>query len=248
MLCAMAVSTYFTEELLSTRLGVFMESIKKLVSSNFPGPIYVVDDGSSVTEHLEYVRALRDDRIIIVLRDSNGGVSRTKNTCIRLLMESGAKFCFLADDDTDYRNPDWALRYIEAMVSTGCSHLSVMSRDIYPGVIEEIAQEPGIAGLDCEVVQVYLHNGFMLTFTPAIIEAHGYFDIFEGPMGHEHVHWTTKIMGGPTVYDRLDSDLLVGVLDVLGQGSTRGDSFWADNATHKEQAIGLYGRAECVEY
>ena len=108
---ALSIITYFTKEILDRgRLDLFKKSINSLIKSNFEGPVFLVDDGSSVTNHIDYVRGLNDSRINIVLKDTNGGLSKMFNTGIRLILDEGCDYGFLANDDIVY-SKDWFTPY-----------------------------------------------------------------------------------------------------------------------------------------
>src|SRR4030042_6469015 len=103
MKLGLGISTYFTKDFDPRRLESFKKSMSTLLSSKFSGAIYLVDDGSEVFHHLDYIKEIDiQNRITIFKRGTNGGISKVKNTCLRLLMENGTDLLFLADDDVNY--------------------------------------------------------------------------------------------------------------------------------------------------
>ena len=81
----------------------FKESIISLLNTNFDGPIFLIDDCSNNEEHLNFVKDLdKDKRITIYIKKERAGISKIKNTSIRLLLESDVDILFLADDDVYY--------------------------------------------------------------------------------------------------------------------------------------------------
>ena len=75
-----AISTYFCDVTPEIRLNVFKKSINSLIVSEYKGPIFLVDDGSTKKDHLNFVREVYGDRIFIQERSENGGLSKVKNT------------------------------------------------------------------------------------------------------------------------------------------------------------------------
>ena len=118
-----AISTYTEEQTESKRLNIIKKSLDSLktVVSKYCLPIYVVIvvDGPIPNKHNDILSKYNFN---IYRRSNNGGVSRTKNTCIRLLLEQNVDIGFLADDDLLYKNNCFDV-YTNFICKTECHHL-----------------------------------------------------------------------------------------------------------------------------
>lgn len=180
---ALAITTHFEDETHPKRLDIFKKSMESLLSSSFPGKIFLVDDGSTTDTHLKLLEGLNQAGRILIHRRASGGVARAKNTCIRLILESGSDIGFLADDDLFYKDKNWYVPYLEAMEKTGIQHFSYLYEDV-PCRIEKFNSVP---------TRLTPHvNGCFLTFTRALIEQIGYIKILSGKYGHEHSNFSIR--------------------------------------------------------
>lgn len=206
----LAITTYFTSKTPSKRLEIFQEGINSLLRTTFPGNIYVIDDGSTTKIHLIWIRSLIDSRLHIIERETNGGISKAKNTCLRMLMQDQCDIMFLADDDTIYTCQDWYTPYIGAINATGYEHWMFFEDDfvkMYPSFIKIPRVTNGYA-----YTQYNHHTGQLLILTRKVVDIIGYFKIFPAKYGYEHAHYTNRIVRAnlaPGHIDILDSSKLL---------------------------------------
>ena len=179
-----AISTYFCDVTPEIRLNVFKKSINSLIVSEYKGPIFLVDDGSTKKDHLNFVREVYGDRIFIQERSENGGLSKVKNTGIRLLMENKCDIGFLVDDDMEYL-PNWFTAYEEAISKTGIPHFS-----FYWNKGEYLYENTTYN--DYGIIKTALLSGCFLTITGQLINDIGYFRILPTKVGHEHTNFTLR--------------------------------------------------------
>jgi len=184
-LYGLAISTYFSTPELNKRFEIFKQSINSLLNLPVTYPIYIVDDGSPYSYHLDYVKKIDiNKKISIFKRLSNGGISRVKNTSIRLLKEIGCKYIFLADDDIEYLKKDVYEYYIKVATECEVKHLCFyVDRD--NGCIEK--HKKG------NLLKTPLLNGCFLMVEDNIVDDVGFYKIFEYPYGHEHTNFTLRI-------------------------------------------------------
>ena len=175
----LAISTYFSKDTSPQRLTVFKNCINSLGSKSFPGELVVVDDCSETTEHLTFLESIN---VPYYRRPFNGGIARTKNTGIRLLIEKGCDIGFLADDDLMYCNANWHADYVKAINATGIPHFCLFLEEGYSNV-----NYNGYAILRTPHV-----NGCLLTFTKKLIEEVGYFKVLPYKYGHEHSNFSIR--------------------------------------------------------
>tara|TARA_R110002020_G_scaffold125084_1_gene282202 strand:+ start:1149 stop:1856 length:708 start_codon:yes stop_codon:yes gene_type:complete len=175
---AIAISTYAVKKENEDRLQKCVDS---LMRSGFSGRIIVVDDGSEMQRE---VRGVLAGRIKMYRRDPNGGISKCKNTCIRLITEREYDIGFLADDDLLFEK-NWWVPYVEAIKTTKLGHFSWAKH------------KKGVAAFKINEHLIYKTmqlNGCLMTFTPKIIEAVGGLPTHpESKWGWDHVPWSNRI-------------------------------------------------------
>jgi glycosyltransferase involved in cell wall biosynthesis len=177
-----AISTYFPKKYRTARLGIFLQSIRSLLASNYRGKIFLVDDGSGTSDHLDIIRGEdAEKRISIIEKHENSGIARTKNTSIKALIDSGCRIGFLADDDMSY-SPGWEDLYIRSMEKSKIPHFS-----FFMGEGAEVVMHQGH-----RVKKTPLLCGSFLTFTKELIDELGYFKILPYKYGHEHTNFTMR--------------------------------------------------------
>lgn len=206
---AIAVSTFMRETTCRDRIPYFQKCIISLLVSEFPGTIYIVDDGSEVQDHLEWARTLEDKRIRIVQKPQNSGIAKTKNTSIRLCLENPeVTYFFLSDDDMVFKTPHWYKIYTNATHYTGIDHFCF-------AVPDESGKDKiprNIQGYD--VIQTPFVNGCLLAATRDIVDKIGYFKILPHKYGHEHGNYSSrayKFTDG--FFDACDSSKHIGLID-----------------------------------
>lgn len=245
---ALSIITYFTKEILDRgRLDLFKKSINSLIKSNFEGPVFLVDDGSSVTNHIDYVRGLNDSRINIVLKDTNGGLSKMFNTGIRLILDEGCDYGFLANDDIVY-SKDWFTPYLDAMSKTSIHHLSFFSQSwVSDSPTSTRSQDFTING--CDLVSYNWVQGGLLTFTREMIQNIGYFKIMPYKSGHEHSNFSIRAAHHQYsigFVDIKDSHKYLRYAEDAGKITTR-DSDFREQAKVNENLIGSLSYEPCIE-
>ena len=180
---ALAISTYMSKATQQKRLRIFKESFASLLSTDFPGKIYVVDDGSVTTEHLDWCRSLKDNRIVIKRHIMNQGISKTKNVGImECLKDDNIDSFFLIDDDVQFKHPHWFQFYLDASEKTKLQHFSIAVT--VPG--SDIVRD-GVNLKACSDL-----NGCMLFCTRELVNNIGYFKKFPFAYGYEHCNFTKR--------------------------------------------------------
>jgi glycosyltransferase involved in cell wall biosynthesis len=188
MKTGLAIITYVPSEEpegIRRRLPAALESLS---SSGYAGRVSIIDDGSTDPAHLEFLASL-PPAISVVRRQSRGGIARAKNTALRVLREAEVDLGFLAEDDIAFF-PHWCDAYVEAHKATGIHHFSWAWDEDPSG---EMRKEERLIR-DFPVVDTSRVNGVFLTFTPTVLEVVGGFKILPALWGHEHTHWTRRIV------------------------------------------------------
>lgn len=190
---------------LRDRLPAAVESLK---TTDYPGPVIVVDDGSTDGAHLRRLETL-PPQYRLIRRPRAGGICRAKNTCLRALREAGAEIGFLAEDDILFR-PGWHQRYLAAHAATDIHHFSWAWDDDPSGLMRKTLRH--IHGHP--VVRTSRVNGALLTFTRHMLETIGGFRILPARWGHTHTNWTRRAIGAglaPWFADIADSNRYIGM-------------------------------------
>jgi len=187
---ALAISTYFRYGINPERLNIFKKSIYSLLDSGYNGHIYICDDGSNTTEHMDIIDNLDCDNISIYRQPENRGYARIKNLGIKSILESDCEFGFLCDDDLLYTKGWWNY-YIDAYEKTGFPHYSFYNHTYYDDGL-------GIGEIffhnDVKLRLTPLLQGGMLTFSRSLIEKIGYYKVLPRKLGHEHTNFTLRVM------------------------------------------------------
>ena len=174
---ALAILTYANSVETDRRLYCMLDSLRE---SAYSGTVFVVDDGSSNRDW----SILEKYDVSLVCRQSNGGVSRGKNTSIRVLLDHGVDVGFLADDDLVFQ-PEWWQGYLDAHERTDIQHFSwANDRKGFETVEYQ----------DYAVKKTGFLNGCLLTFTPQVISKIGGFEVREPKWGWDHVNWSHRII------------------------------------------------------
>ena len=208
MRSALAILTYVPENAHPELLNRLPEAIRSLEKTEYSGDVFIVDDGSTCCSHIQYLESLKS-RYQVTRREQNGGVCRGKNTCIRLLRNSGVDVGFLAEDDIEFRS-GWQDQYLTAHRLTGIHHFSWTWDQDPSGRMRKVIRE--INGH--QIVETSLLNGVLLTFTQAVIEQIGGFKLLPGKWGHTHTNWTMRIVKSglaPFFSDVCNSNQFIGI-------------------------------------
>ena len=91
---------------------------------HIPYPVFVHNDGSDKKFHAEYQRAYA--RIDCTVQDAvvNEGVSKSKNALLRAMLDTGAEWLVLIEDDIIVKNGNVITKYVDACEDSGMHHLS----------------------------------------------------------------------------------------------------------------------------
>lgn len=87
--------------------------------------VLIHDDCSDPKYHGEYQRAFkRMSSAMLQLDDANHGVAHSKNALLTQMLDDGADYLFLLEDDVTPLHEDAVLRYVEASEASGIHHFS----------------------------------------------------------------------------------------------------------------------------
>ena len=150
------------------RLPHLMETLQR---SGFPGKVVIVDDGSKDPQHSEHLDAFEQEGVRVVRRPKRGGISKAKNTCLRVLRNSGFSFGFIMEDDAEV-SPGWWQPYVQAHKKTGIHHFS-WAGDRYFSNMRKLVRTVRKG----QVVKCSRLNGVLLTVTPQQIAKIGGFKV-----------------------------------------------------------------------
>lgn len=180
---ALAILTYVDRARPSTVRQRLSDAIESLDRTSYRVPVIIVDDGSTCERHLKYLDLLHNTgRYEIVRRTTNGGISRAKNTCLRILASRGIEFGFLAEDDILFHD-GWDRAYIDAMNRSGIRHFSW-----YP----HNPNDRVVACNGCLVTATSGLLGLLLSMTNEVLQRVGGFKILPHNYGYEHIQWTYR--------------------------------------------------------
>ncbi len=186
--------------------------MKTLQLSDFPGEVVIVDDGSKDPKHSEHLNAFEQKGVRVVRRPKRGGISRAKNTCLRVLRDSEFDFGFIMEDDVEV-SPNWWQPYVNAHKKTGIHHFSWAADRHFSNMHKRVRTvRKG------QVVQCSRLNGVLLTVTPRQIAKIGGFKVLPRKWGFEHINYTDRCVRNgfaPFYADILGSEKFVR----LGPGS-----------------------------
>ena len=195
MKIGIAISTYTQDNTNPERYNIIEKSLKSLSdyvkTTNMNLYIVIVVDGPIPLIHQQILSKYDFN---VYHRSDNGGVARTKNTSIRLLLENGVAIGFLMDDDVEYK--DGCLeQYVSAMLNTGLHHMSYcqMPEIVHP---KHEWSKMGYLKSNINNYDVMTHGGggvgCLLSFTPELIEKIGYFKVMSGKYGYEHINFSHR--------------------------------------------------------
>lgn len=191
-----AISTFNRDN--PQRQNIFMNSIRTFVE-NTPlcsnDVVYMVDDCSPIKTHLTHVRS-KYPHIKIHEKETNGGISKVKNTSIRLLQDEGCDIMFLLDDDNMYINKNWSIEYIKRLVL------------IDNNFVQKTFSMKSATMFNFNNVPCIWSNsiyGTLLGITKYVIDEIGYFKVFPSAYAGDHHNFTFRI---------LEKHLCKGLIDV----------------------------------
>ena len=195
-----AISTFTEEKTCNKRYEIIEKSLNSLnsylQSTNLNIYTVIVVDGKVPQRHMEILEGVNksNNNINIYSREKNGGVARTKNTSIRLLLEKNVDIGFLMDDDVLYKDNCFE-QYVNAIINGKIHHMGFcqMHPLVHP---KNEWQIMGYVETAINGQKVMKHGGggvgCLLSFTREVIEKMGYFKVMTGKYGFEHINFTHR--------------------------------------------------------
>lgn len=207
-----AVSTYSENGTHPYRYEIVersLSSLKKTIQnkpSNLSIEAVVIIDGPIPAQHLSIIESF-SDTFRTVQRPENGGVSRVKNTGIRVLLEQNVDVGILVDDDVLFHQ-GWIETYIKLIEDFQLHHFAWNDKRIFENLKITKPTSGALRSFsytNSKGYELFKHPGtcgIFLTFTPALIKKIGYFKVMPGKIGNEHQQFTlranrAKMIGHP---------------------------------------------------
>ncbi len=211
-----AISTFTEEETEEKRYEIINRSLQSLQevlkTTKISTYVVIIVDGEIPKRHNDLLNKYDFN---IHRRPENGGVAKTKNTSIRLLLEQNIDIGFLADDDLLYKNNCFDI-YTKFICKTECHHL--ISSYPHPKVHPNWDKMNYI--LDTYMGQkIRRHGGgvgYFLSFTPQLINTVGYFKILPGKFGSEHINFSKRVLNMGMADFHIDIDESVNYVEHIG--------------------------------
>lgn len=211
-----AVSTFTEEGTEDKRYEIIDKSLQSLYNTlkttDTQVYVVVVIDGNVPDKH----RQILDKYAFKTYqRSSNGGVARTKNTCIRLLMEQRIDIGFLVDDDLLYNNNCFDV-YTRLITKTKCHHIIACypHPKVHPDwnklnyVLDTYHEE--------KIRKHGGETGYFLSFTPELINTIGYFRVLPGKFGSEHINFSNRVLSMGMAEFHFDIDESIRYVEHIG--------------------------------
>lgn len=158
--------------------------MRSLEFSCYPGPIVIVDDGSTDEMHRDYLDTIAP-RHTVIHKPENSGICRAKNTALRVIRDWNVDVGFVVEDDVEFRSPYWWACYSTAHQLSELHHFSWHWNFAGPGEIDQVNGYP--------VIRREALNGCFLSFTREVLRTVGGFAELPGKYGHTHVNWSRRI-------------------------------------------------------
>lgn len=190
-----AISTFTEEKTNIKRYDIIdrsLVSLTKIINeTKLNVYIVIVVDGYIPKKHNDILSKYNFN---IYRRQCNGGVARTKNTSIRLLLEQNIDIGFLADDDVLYKTRCLE-KYCSTILKGSIHHIGYCQ--IHPIVHPKNEwKKMGYIQTTYNNEPIMRHGGggvgCWLSFTPKLIEKIGYFKVMKGKYGYEHINFTHR--------------------------------------------------------
>ena len=196
MKIGIAISTYTQENTNPERYKIIeksLQSLNKINNQNTKYSLYItiVIDGEIPIIHKNLLDKFSFN---IYQRKTNGGVAKTKNTSIKLLLNENVDIGFLADDDIEYKTGILE-KYVDTIKLGNIHHIGFCQ--MHPLVHPKNEWEKmGYIKSKYNNVEVMKHGGggvgCWLSFTPELIKKIGYFKVMAGKYGYEHINFTLR--------------------------------------------------------
>ena len=192
-----AISTYTEEKTDPKRYEIIDKSLMSLQESlslsKIKHAVMIVVDGPIPDIHN---KILEKYNFPIYRRKENGGVAKTKNTSIRLLLEKKIQIGYLADDDILYKK-NFLEEYTNTILNTNIHHMSYCQMDpiVHP---PDTWKKMGYYPVSHRRNIIMKHGGkgvgCWMSFTPQLIKNIGYFKVMKGKYGYEHINFTYRCL------------------------------------------------------
>jgi hypothetical protein len=190
-----AISTYTEEKTNAKRYEIIdrsLQSLQEVVKTTKVNTyVVIVVDGKVPEKHMNLINKYNFN---VYKRPQNGGVARTKNTSIRLLLEQNVNIGFLADDDVLYKN-GCLEKYCDVILKGQIHHIGFcqMHPLVHP---KNEWTKFGYIKTNINGQEIMKHGGggvgCWLSFTPELIKKIGYFKVMTGKYGYEHINFTHR--------------------------------------------------------
>ena len=191
----LAISTYTEDNTDDLRYSIIDKSLKSLQEQikKTKVNIYVVIviDGKIPQRHIDILNKYDFNTY---RRPENGGVAKTKNTSIRLLLEQNVDIGYLADDDLLYKDNCFE-KYSECILKGQIHHMSFTQMN---PIVHPKNEWTKFGYIECYLNEqkVMKHSGHgvgcFMSFTPELINTIGYFKVMPGKYGYEHINFTER--------------------------------------------------------
>ena len=190
-----AISTYTESNTDPKRYDIIRKSLASLQDrmkeTSLNLYVVVVIDGPIPDKHTQL---LQEFSFPIYVRSKNGGVARTKNTSIRLLLEQSVDIGWLADDDVLYK-PGCLEQYCHTIWKGHIHHMGFCQMHPLVHPMSEWSRM-GYVPTTINGMEVMKHGGggvgCWLSFTPKLIKTIGYFKVMSGKYGYEHINFSHR--------------------------------------------------------
>jgi hypothetical protein len=134
--------------------------------------------------------------ILIHEKQQNGGISKIKNTSIRLLQDAKCDIMFLLDDDNMYTHKNWSLEYVKRLVLINNNFVQ-KTFSMKNTMLVNLNNTPCLWSN-----AIY---GTLLGITKYVIDEIGYFKVFPSAYAGDHHNITFRL---------LENHLCCGLVDI----------------------------------
>jgi hypothetical protein len=214
-----AISTFTEEKTENKRFDLIDKSLSSLDNiikkTKINTYIVIVVDGIIPKKH---TNLLGKYPFNIHIRSNNGGVARTKNTSIRLLLEKDIDIGFLADDDVLYKE-GCLEEYCSTILNGKIHHIGYcqMHPLVHP---KNEWKKMGYIETEFNGQKIMKHKGkgvgCWLSFTQELIKKIGYFKVMKGKYGYEHINFTHRCINQKIIPFAIDIIDPIRVIDHIG--------------------------------
>jgi len=174
------------------------KAVLSFFASSSCSELVVVDDGSSKVHHEMLTWLQKRYGMTVIYKRENTGIAKTKNSCLKIFLNSSFDHLFLVDHDMYFLKPGWDRHYIDTAKGTGFKHLS-----LYTACNEHPCNRTSSNGTDC-VLTPGLQGAFLYVDRGAVASVGG-FRIFPRKYGMEHVDWSHRLKAHTKMQHNVDA-------------------------------------------